>query len=247
MSAGEPSTETGTAGVLTRDVGLVAISLDRPIDAREVDELVHRGIGAVEVRLDLFEPLDVAAIDATLSALSAVPVITTVRSAAEGGRWTDDDASRARLYRAVLDRTTWIDLELADAAAYRAVIADAQRTGVGVILSFHDFETTPSTMALDELATRAATFGADVVKVATRTDTAEDLAALVAFTIARRSIDVIAVGMGTFGPMSRVMLPLMGSKVTFAATDRCSVPGQLGLDDTVELMTRLATANSPQT
>ena len=90
------------------------------------------GASVIELRLDLFPDLDLRA---AISA-SPLPVLATLRSTAEGGRGSDDPASRAGILTAARDAgAALIDLE----NARDAHLIDALGlTPEQVVLSWHD-------------------------------------------------------------------------------------------------------------
>jgi len=102
---------------------------------------------------------------------------------------------------------------------------------VRVILSFHDFKSTPTSRSLRAKAQRAKTLGADIFKVATRTDKPSELARLVDFiTSDDLKLPVSAMGIGRLGAISRLLLARSGSVLNYASLQRSVVEGQLPID-----------------
>jgi 3-dehydroquinate dehydratase-1 len=108
-----------------------------------------------------------------------------------------------------------------------------------VLLSAHDFQATPAREVLLALIDRARTLGADLPKLATYAASPEDLRTLLDVTLAARDAGVVTLGMGPFGPLSRVVLPAAGSLLTYGSVGRPTAPGQVPVADLAGWLARL--------
>lgn len=186
---------------------------------------------------------------ARLVAESPLPCVLTCRSAFEGGEFEGDDEERIGLYEWILrgdeagdeagdglgSGVRYIDIEhatLAKSAALRAMVGAAgergraKDLGTGLIVSTHDFNDRPGDLfkRLSEMRQHQA---ASVLKIAFRARSLRDNLEL--FDILReRDRPTIALGMGEFGLMSRVLAPKFGGLVTFASLEpaTATAPGQ---------------------
>lgn len=207
----------------------------------EVDALAAAdGAQLVEIRADLFEP---ATPERVVAAIARVrrggrPIILTARRSDEGGAPLAEDVRRAILV-AALPHVDAIDVEIASVGLLDALRPALAACAATLLLSAHHFDGTPPAAALDATIERGRALGASVVKVATRTDTVEDLRTLLAVTLAHRARGIVTLGMGAFGPLSRVALPAAGSWLTYAAAGRPTAPGQLPLDQLAPIVERL--------
>ena len=198
------------------------------------------GADVVELRADLFDDPRPEGLVAALGQLRAAgrPILLTVRSAAEGGTpWPDD--RRAALYAAGMALVDAVDVEIASRDLAADVLSRARTAGRLVILSAHDFRATPSRDGLLDLVERARTLGADLPKLATRTATIDDLRTLLDVTLAARDEGVVTLGMGPFGPLSRLVLPAAGSLLTYGAAGKPTAPGQLPVGELAQWLARL--------
>lgn len=178
-----------------------------------------------------------------------LPLLATVRTSAEGGRWSGsgDDYLRAirRLARPGVDL---VDVQVGHGRAVEAVTA-AHAGGVRVVGSHHTFTHTPAEDDLVAVLARAESLGCAVAKVAVMPADALDLLTLLRAT-ARRFADartpLITIAMGPQGALSRVVGPAFGSCATFATVpdaagvDRPSAPGQATLADVRAALEALA-------
>ena len=129
-----------------------------------------------------------------------------------------------------LPQARYVDVELRAALSFRSLLDLARRKNVRRIISFHDFDSTPTTRSLRTKARAAKSRGADIFKVATRTDTPEQLARLFDF-VANKGVDlaISAMGIGKLGAISRFVLARRGSTLNYASLGPSKIEGQLSI------------------
>ena len=151
--------------------------------------------GLFELRLDrLMNCVD--EVKAAIDRLPA-PFIITARDPREGGANNLSAPRRRALLLQFLPRAAWVDVELRSAPLLQSVLRSAAARNIRKIISFHDFESTPSASRLDKIAVDARSLGADVIKVATRTDTFAQFDRLLDFFDRQRAAAAVAaMGMG---------------------------------------------------
>lgn len=160
------------------------------------------------------------------------PLIITARDPREGGAGHLSAQRRRALLLGFLSRAEYVDLELRSAGSFGPVLQSAAAGRVRTIISFHDFKTTPAAKRLDEIAAGARSLGADVVKIATRTDTRSQMQTLLDFYDRHgRQSPVAAMGIGKFGRASRLELARRGSVLNYAHLGSAAVSGQLSVQD----------------
>jgi len=197
----------------------------------------------IEWRVDFFQALaDTGAVLAAASALRAaaggIPILFTRRSQREGGQPIAlSEPAVVALYEAVCAAgvVDLVDFEMDnDAADLQRVRAAARSAGIGVVLSFHDFERTPAAQVLAARFAQAGELGADVAKLAVMPTSMEDVHVLLGATLhASRMLDipVISMAMGPLGAVSRLCGGAFGSALTFAVGAAASAPGQMPIED----------------
>jgi 3-dehydroquinate dehydratase-1 len=126
-----------------------------------------------------------------------------------------------------LPHAKYVDVELRSTRAFEPLLAQGRKRNVRLILSFHDFKSTPTSRSLRAKAQRAKALGADIFKVATRTDKPSELARLVDFISDNLKLPVSAMGVGRLGAISRLLLARSGSVLNYAALQQSVVEGQL--------------------
>jgi 3-dehydroquinate dehydratase-1 len=163
----------------------------------------------------------------TISHLPA-PVIITARDPREGGVNNLSLSERRDLLLRFLPYAKYVDVELRSALAFKSLLARARNQNVRRILSCHNFKSTPSPRSLRAKAALARTHGADIFKVATRTDTPAELARLVDFVMDKDvDLAVSVMGIGKLSAISRLLLARAGSVLNYASLYRSQIEGQL--------------------
>jgi len=160
------------------------------------------------------------------------PLIITARDPREGGANKLRLRQRRDLLARFLNHADYVDVELRLASALLPSFALAKNKNVRRIISFHSFKSTPSARILSAKARDASSHGADIFKVATRTDTPMELGRLLEFMISSRLDLALAVmGIGKLGAISRVLLARTGSVLIYASVGAATdVEGQLSLE-----------------
>lgn len=192
-----------------------------------------QGADLIEVRLDyLPEAPDLPQI----RRLTTLPLIATNRSQQEGGLFTGPDDTRLQvLFAAAAAGFEYVDLEVATPAIATIVAKLKAAFPVKLILSHHDFQTTPSLQGFRRIFQQEQAAGADVCKIVSTAHTADDSLTCLRFTRqASQRHAVICFGMGKAGIPSRLFSPLLGGFMTYAAVTRGmeAASGQLTLEDT---------------
>ena len=209
----------------------------------EVAAIVPKKPDLLEWRIDFFESIgDIpAVIDTALAirrAAGGIPVLLTRRNATEGGQpLSIDEPAVVAMYAAACQTkcVELIDYELSNAPADLKALREASKAnGIGMVMSYHNFQMTPDAATLDSKFAAAKQLGADVGKVAVMPTSDVDVLALLAATSrAREALDIplISMSMGGVGSLSRIMGWVYGSAATFAVGKSSSAPGQIAIED----------------
>ena len=214
---------TGSAKAKIAGVISSRADLDRALRLRTPPDLF-------ELRLDAFGA-EIGAIRNRIEKLGP-GIIITARHPREGGLNQLSVQKRRALLLSFLPRAAWVDVELRSASAMAVVFQEARKMSVRLILSFHDLRGTPGTWRLGNLARQAAALGADLFKVATRTDTPAQLERLLDFfEQSRGAQNVVAMGIGNLGRKSRLELARRGCPLNYAHLGGRRVAGQLSIPE----------------
>jgi len=162
-------------------------------------------------------------------------ILVTNRRRDEGGFFAHCENRRMELLREAIDLgARYVDIEARTGAAALGRLGRAIRAKKGktkLIVSHHDLKGTPSRQTLVKRLKACRALGADIVKIVTLAQTAEDnlrVLELIPQALAAGQ-DIIAFCMGAEGRLSRVAAPLLGSCMSYASLEEGaeSAPGQL--------------------
>lgn len=191
----------------------VSLTLPELDGSSDMISRVVVGSDAVELRVDLLRDRQLDSVTETVSFLrdaAKKPIIFTVRSQSQGGRFPDDAGEeRLALYRLALRLgVEYLDLEVTLADEVLQSIADS-RGQTRIIASHHDPKGLLSWKNASWIASynRALQYG-DLIKLVGNAQTVDDNFHLLDFKkrmLAAQSTPIIALNMGTAGKLSRVL------------------------------------------
>jgi 3-dehydroquinate dehydratase-1 len=178
-----------------------------------------------ELRLDALHAManELLQIAPTLRA----PLIVTARHPAEGGLHDLSLAARRRLLLQFLPIATCVDVELRSAEKFATVLGTARASGITQIISMHNLRRTPPPEQLADFAATAIESGADILKVATRTNAPSDIEILASFF--REFEPHISVSVNPIGSDARrwrLFFARAGSALNYTSVGTPQIDGQ---------------------
>lgn len=206
------------------DFALAATTNDltREVDARGKADIVEFRMDKAESPIEQLESYD-----------GELPIIATNRNQWFGGKARDQGRLDTLFAASRFDDVVYVDIELETARAKEWILEEFRENDVRLIISHHDFETTPDEDVLTAIIDQCAGYG-DVAKVATYpedlTDTLTLLTVLQEATEA--GIDAAGIAMGELGSHTRVIGHVYGSKLGYAPLlddESDYAPGQIPL------------------
>lgn len=128
---------------------------------------------------------------------------------------------------AVENGAAYVDVEIESEQSFKQpIIEKAKKEGCKVIVSYHNYNTTPSKQELDNIIKTCFEQGADIAKVACLAKTEAHAARILG--LADDSRTVLPIGMGKKGQIVRIAAPFVGSPFTFACLpEEQAAPGQI--------------------
>ncbi len=187
----------------------------------------RQGADLVELRVDLYEG-DLVQLVRSAKAVSSLPVIVTLRSAQEGGRFFGTADGWMKNVEPLLPFADYIDIEQSFAQHAPAI----RQAGKKVIASYHTGGMPP----LPELflMERELRVYGDIPKIVVTPRDDADLVELLAFTQAA-SKPVITGVMGSRFRHGRAVLPLFGSEFVYCHTGTPTAEGQYSVGEFIQL------------
>lgn len=181
--------------------------------------------------------------------LGDMPILMTFRTSKEGGEKSIEDEAYAELNikAAETGLVDAVDVEVFTGdEVVKRIIEGAHAAGVKVVASNHDFDKTPDKDDIVSRLCKMQELGADVPKIAVMPQSKKDVLTLLAATeeMATEHADrpIITMSMAGTGVISRLAGEVFGSALTFGAAARASAPGQMGVEDLKDVLTKLHNA-----
>jgi len=171
-----------------------------------------------------------------------LPLLLTYRSLKEGGHIQLSDQEYLSLVQTACQSgcidIVDIELESGNMLVYQ-LVEIAHQNHVKVLMSYHDFEKTPTVMEMKERLEKMEIMGADICKIAVMPFSYKDVIQLLNTTMEmsqRLTRPLVTMSMGKIGKITRIVGELVGSSITFASVGQSSAPGQLTLEDMQTLL-----------
>jgi len=164
------------------------------------------------------------------------PWIACNRRKEEGGNWQGNEDSRIEeLLKALLLGADIIDIELATQQLDKIVPVIKRKAAC--LISHHNMTETPSFDELKEIISGQIDAGADICKIVTFADKAEDNLTVLRLIPEFPTKRIIAFAMGDKGLPSRILCPLTGGDFTYASLVKGaeSAAGQITLKEMYEI------------
>ncbi len=206
----------------------IVAALTDPSHAAKAQE---QGADLIELRLDLFDgdPVEQAR---RCREEVALPVIATLRTIEEGGRYAGNAGEWLETILPLVPLVDYIDIEQRFSAHAPAL----REMGKQVIASCHEGRML-SLSELFQTERNLRAFG-DIPKVIVTPQSDDDLLDLLSFTVAARKPICTGV-MGSQFRYARAILPLFGSEFVYCHTGNPTAAGQYSVAEFVQLRTLL--------
>ncbi|XP_020400440.1 shikimate dehydrogenase 1 isoform X3 [Zea mays] len=206
--------------------------------AAELAAAAALGADVAELRLDClagFAPRrDLPVI---LAKPRPLPALVTYRPKWEGGEYEGDDESRFEALLLAMELgAEYVDVELKVADKFMKLISGRKPDNCKLIVSSHNYETTPSSEELANLVAQIQATGADIVKIATTATEIVDVAKMFQILV-HCQVPIIGLVMNDRGFISRVLCPKYGGFLTFGSLKKGkeSAPAQPTAADLINL------------
>jgi len=185
----------------------------------------------IEVRLDGLKKHNQLA---DIAHCSNTHLIATNRSTKCQGKFLGSEAERKEiLMDAARNGFEYVDIELST-PKLKNLVSNLRETGAKPIVSFHDFNETPSSTQLNKILKKEIASGADVCKIVTTARFVEDNLTVLNFVSkACKNARIVCFAMGELGKHSRLLSPVFGAFFTIASLEswRKTAEGQLTIQE----------------
>ncbi len=198
---------------------------------RLIDKAELAGVDIIEVRFDLFGEWGRLA---EIASNGKTPKIASLKLADRGGKFLGTETQQENiLVNAAAKGFSYVDIDLGTNNT-RKFTTRAKEQGAKVVISYHNFNKTPKKPLLSRILNDEIECGADVCKIVTTVNRAEDNLVLLNFLAANfHKAKIVCFGMGEAGKVSRLLSPVFGGYFTFASLERGAetAAGQMTIDE----------------
>ncbi len=184
-------------------------------------------VDLLEIRVDLFKRWDLDHVRGQILSRKKlkIPLLLTVRNQKKEGAAVNWSNNRKRqILQMALPLVNIVDIELSS-PLLKETLWYTNRLKKKVIVSIHDFNRTPS--HLEDIFKKALKTGADMIKIAAKANSFNDVFRMVEFTYAYRQHRLITASMGSWGKISRLILAAAGSLYTYTFLHKPTALGQI--------------------
>jgi len=121
----------------------------------------------------------------------------------------------------------WVDVDIeTPTEIIREIAAKAKAVNCKVIISYHNYDSTPSISKLNEIVARCQAYNAALAKIACMANSPNDCARML--SLYDKHSNILAFCMGQVGTITRIAAPFLGAPFTYAGLQgKQTAPGQL--------------------
>ena len=214
---------------------------------QQAESILHTSADLIEWRIDFLEYCSnwdkVESTGKKLRQLTQnIPLLFTFRTKQEGGQLDISKQEYQTLLTNAIQSHLFelVDIELFfDLEIVKPLIALGKEHNTHIILSNHNFLSTPEKGEIVSRLKQMELLGADIAKIAVMPKTKEDVITLLSATIEQTkesNIPIVTMSMGQLGIISRICGTLTGSAITFGCVEHSSAPGQLKVNDLSQIL-----------
>jgi 3-dehydroquinate dehydratase-1 len=205
----------------------------------QINQAFSFGADYVEIRFDY---LNLSEMDEALTIANQVnrKAVYTFRSPEQGGLFKGNISERiASLEKMSSSKPMLLDVELDTIKSNENLANYLQEQNTSLLISWHDFEQTPSNDQLTRVLYEMRKYSQNV-KIVTTAQKTEDSLRLLELYENSLGLNLIAFAMGEAGVISRVLCVIIGSApFTYASLEKAISPGQLTIKQMRKLYDRI--------
>lgn len=210
----------------------------------QVKNIKESKVDLVEWRVDYYEEVeDIEKVKEILkkirNEINELPILFTFRTKKEGGEKDIPIEHYINLNKEILS-TKLIDIVDVELFIGESVVSNlidiAHKNNTKVIISNHDFCTTPSKQEIINRLCKMQDLKGDICKIAVMPNSHKDVITLLDATQEMKAlystVPIVTMSMGKLGLISRLSGEIFGSSITFGTTsNKASAPGQICINE----------------
>lgn len=185
----------------------------------------------VELRLDLLKSDNLSLIEKYFIHPEKI-IITGRLNNVKNVKCIFEAVEKAETYK-----VNYIDCDINDLVVYNDNFGDILSIFPKKILSYHDFEKTPSSEEIDQIIMKMQSYNPDIYKLCFKAATMSDIIRTLMLYKKYPNIALSCFNLGNIGSLSRVMAAKLGAAINYVSIDNDTTTeeSQISVDDFYEL------------
>jgi 3-dehydroquinate dehydratase-1 len=208
----------------------VSIAEKTPYKIKQTLKIALKKSDYVEVRFDFLK------IEQIPEALEVIKkdlnrIVCTLRPKTEGGKFTGNEKERIAILKLIAEYNPFLlDVEFNTLKRNSSLVKYLKSTKTKLLVSWHDFKKTPSSVELKKKMNQMIKFSSNVKIVCTAKSTDDSNRMLELYSKKGKS-NLISFAMGDLGRISRILCLYLGSPYTYVSLGKAVAPGQFSVDE----------------
>jgi 3-dehydroquinate dehydratase-1 len=208
----------------------VSIAEKTPYKIKKTLKIALKKSDYVEVRFDFLKSEQVPeAIEIIKKDLKKI--VCTLRPKTEGGKFSGNEKERVNILKLIAEYNPFLlDVEFNTLKRNSSLRRYLKSTKTNLLVSWHDFKKTPSSIELKKKMKQMSKFSSNVKIVCTAKST-DDSNRMLELYSKKGKNNLISFAMGDFGRISRILCLYLGSPYTYVSLGKAIAPGQFSVDE----------------
>ena len=158
-------------------------------------------------------------------------IVCTLRPKTEGGKFPGTEKERIAILKLIAEYNPFLlDVEFNTLKRNSSLTKYLKSTKTKLLVSWHDFKKTPSSLELKKKMNQMSKFSSNVKIVSTAKST-DDSNRMLELYSKKGKNNLISFAMGDFGRISRILCLYLGSPYTYVSLGKAIAPGQFSVDE----------------
>lgn len=208
----------------------VSIAEKTPYKIKKTLKIALKKSDYVEVRFDFLKSEQIPeAIEIIKKDLKKI--VCTLRPKTEGGKFSGNEKERVNILKLIAEYNPFLlDVEFNTLKRNSSLRRYLKSTKTNLLVSWHDFKKTPSSIELKKKMKQMSKFSSNVKIVCTAKST-DDSNRMLELYSKKGKNSLISFAMGDFGRISRILCLYLGSPYTYVSLGKAIAPGQFSVDE----------------
>jgi 3-dehydroquinate dehydratase-1 len=212
----------------------VSIAEKTPYKIKKTLKIALKKSDYAEVRFDFLKSEQVPeAIEMIKKDLKKI--VCTLRPKTEGGKFSGKEKERVAILKLIAEYNPFLlDVEFNTLKRNSSFRRYLKSTKTNLLVSWHDFKKTPSSIELKKKMNQMSKFSSNV-KIVCTAKSIDDSNRMLELYSKKGKNSLISFAMGDFGRISRILCLYLGSPYTYVSLGKAIAPGQFSVDEVKKL------------